>query len=180
MPFYSIDPLPELTGTVRIPIKDFARYEARLGREIRQEVFSKAMPTAGKLVRLYLEKETLQRKIFHRKRFARGWRSVIGNVASSVRVYNREKYASVIEYGRRPGARPPPSAALVPWVRDKLGYRGKQARSVAFLVARKIGERGIPARKVIRDPAVKLKVQKIVTKAVIERLKIAVAKTRAR
>jgi len=178
MPFYSIDPLAEMTRTVRIPISGFARYEAKLGRSIRQEVFGKSMRSAGKLVREYLEAETLKRKIFHRKTFARSWRMVLGNVPSSVRVYNKTYYGSVIEYGRRAGARPPPSHVLVPWVRDKLGVRGKEARTVAFLVARKIGERGIKARPVVRDPKVQAKIQKIVTKSVQERLKAAIARTR--
>jgi hypothetical protein len=43
--------------------------------------------------------------------------------------------------GRRPGKQPP-TAALVPWVRKKLNVEPARARSVAFLVARKIGRRG--------------------------------------
>jgi len=171
-------PLREMTRTVRIPIKGFARYEAKLGLAMRQEVFSKAMPSAGKAVRLLLEKETLKRKIFFRKKFARGWRSVEGMIPSSVRVYNKERYASVIEYGRRAGARQPPSGVLVPWVRTKLGIRGPAAKTVAFLIARKIGERGIPARPVLRDPAVREKIQKVVTRSAQAKLRAAIARMR--
>ena len=69
------------------------------------------------------------------------------------------RYAMSIERGRRPG-KPPPSDALIPWVRLKLretrvSRTGKtrrlkmadsDAKSKAFLVARAIGRRGTPAR----------------------------------
>ena len=47
-------------------------------------------------------------------------------------------YPLVMEYGRRAGARPPPSTAIADWVEDKLGDRG-----LAFVVARSIGRKGI-------------------------------------
>lgn len=57
-------------------------------------------------------------------------------------------YAAVMERGRRRGARMPPVAALVPWVRRKLGIADRRkARSVAFVVARKIRQRGLKARR---------------------------------
>jgi hypothetical protein len=177
-PTYDYVVLREMTRTVRIPISGFARYEKALGLAMRQAVFGKSMRTAGKLVREYMEAETIKRGIFHRKRFARSWRMVIGNVPSSARVYNKMPYASVIEYGRRPNSRRPPVDALVPWVRDKFGVRGKEARSVAFLVARKIGIKGIKARPVARDPKVQAKVMKIVTRTVQEKLRAAIARTR--
>lgn len=177
-PNYDYVVVREMTRTVRIPISGFARYEESLGRAMRQAVFGKAMRTAGKLVREYMEAETLKRQIFHRKRFARGWRMVIGNIPSSVRIYNKMPYASVIEFGRRPNSRRPPVDALVPWVRDKFGVRGKEARSVAFLVARKIGIKGIKARPVARDPKVQAKAMKIVTRTVQEKLRAAIARAR--
>jgi hypothetical protein len=178
MPFYDIDPVPELSRTVQIPISHFAAYEATLGRAMRQEVFSKSMRYVGKEIRLLLEAETLKRKIFWRKKFARGWRSVLGNQSSSVRVYNKAYYARVIEYGRRAGARRPPVDALVPWVRDRFGLRGAAARGMAFVIARKIGERGIKPRFVVRDPAVQAEVREVTAKVVKARLQLAIARVR--
>lgn len=49
----------------------------------------------------------------------------------------RDKIAAVLEEGRRPGARPPPSAPLVPWVRRKLastlgaGLKGAKVTNAA-------------------------------------------------
>lgn len=119
----------------------------------------------------------------------------------------RDEITAVLEDGRRPGSRPPPSSALVPWVRRKLkdavasGLKGarvtkkqgdvfqrkaalilkrggslkglgpkvsgvkketldKAIASVAFLVARSIGRKGIPglhpfesARKLVEENA---------------------------
>ena len=48
--------------------------------------------------------------------------------------------------GRKPG-RQPPSSALEEWVSKKLGVSGKRLKSVAFLVARKIGREGTQSSK---------------------------------
>ncbi len=53
-------------------------------------------------------------------------------------------YGRAVRGGRRPG-RMPPVEPLIPWVIAKLGVPANRARSVAFLVARKIGLRGIKA-----------------------------------
>jgi hypothetical protein len=58
------------------------------------------------------------------------------------RVFDNVPYAMAVEHGRKPGKQPP-TQSLMLWVRRKLGISDeKQARSVAFLVARKIGQRG--------------------------------------
>lgn len=61
-------------------------------------------------------------------------------------------HALYVHEGRSPGKRPPISAIL-PWVERKLGLAGSEARSVAFLVARKVGRRGVSATPFLRDPA---------------------------
>lgn len=61
-------------------------------------------------------------------------------------------HAVNVHEGRSPGSRRPPIAALVPWVERKLGVSGAEARSVAFLVARAIGRRGIRANPFLREP----------------------------
>lgn len=40
----------------------------------------------------------------------------------------------------------PPSSALIPWVMSKLGLAEEAAKSVAFLIARKISKSGTPAQ----------------------------------
>ena len=51
-------------------------------------------------------------------------------------------YGRFVRGGRRPGRRPP-IEALIPWVQKKLGVPASRVRSVAFLIARKIGKKGI-------------------------------------
>lgn len=67
---------------------------------------------------------------------------------------NDAPHAAVIEFGRRPGATPPPVDVIAKWVRRKLGIKGKGSRArirqVAFLIARAIGRRGLPAHAVFR------------------------------
>ena len=65
---------------------------------------------------------------------------VLGVVASSA------PNALFLELGTRPHM--PPVAAIEPWVRAVLGIREpKEAKRVAFLVARKIAREGTPARE---------------------------------
>lgn len=74
-----------------------------------------------------------------------------GSIATALRgaparreavIASSQFYAPLVERGRRPGKRPP-VAALMLWVVRKLGIGdARRARSVAFLIARKIGARG--------------------------------------
>jgi hypothetical protein len=65
-----------------------------------------------------------------------------------------KNYADVIEFGRRPGAKPPPVQPIIDWMKIKpIRLRSKEGgfvkttesgiRSAAFLIARSIGKRGI-------------------------------------
>lgn len=64
------------------------------------------------------------------------------------------KYADVIEKGRRPNSKPPPSDTILQWLKQKpvrlRGPKGgfvksteSQLKSVAYLIARSIGVHGI-------------------------------------
>jgi hypothetical protein len=69
--------------------------------------------------------------------------SLLGSGANLTgRVFNPLPSAPAVETGRKPGKQPPTGSLLL-WVRRKLGVSDeKAARSVAFLVARRIGQRG--------------------------------------
>lgn len=56
-------------------------------------------------------------------------------------IFSSEKYFTVLETGRAPGKRPPISA-IEEWVRNKPIASDINPRSLAFLIARKIGEEG--------------------------------------
>jgi hypothetical protein len=72
------------------------------------------------------------------------------------------RYADVIEYGRRPGAKMPPVAAIEQWIRIKpLKLRNRQGefikatesaiKSAAFAIAKSIGEKGIEGINYYQD-----------------------------
>jgi hypothetical protein len=66
------------------------------------------------------------------------------------RVFNAAGYASVIEYGRRPG-RFPPTAAIVDWAQRRLGLSREEAKRAAFPIARAIAKRGLQPRRTMTD-----------------------------
>jgi len=65
------------------------------------------------------------------------------------RVGTNVVYAPYIEFGRRPGQRMPPPAALQGWA-QRHGIKGENA---GFLVARAIGRHGLKARHVLENAA---------------------------
>ena len=53
-------------------------------------------------------------------------------------------YFKYVDKGRRPGAKPPPVAAIIPWVEAKGIVIGKNTtQQTAFIIARSIGIKGI-------------------------------------
>lgn len=90
-------------------------------------------------------------------------------------LFNDTPYAAVIERGRRPGSRMPPKKAIAEWLEQKLRGRIKnrkkrlaEASSLAYVVARAIGRRGLPAKRILRKT--KRKLNPMVRRAVREAL----------
>lgn len=84
------------------------------------------------------------------------------DLPNGVLFFNQASYAGVIEGGRRAGARMPPVSVIARWVTQKGIARGKEARSIAFVIARKIAKQGWPAppygpMQVVRRVADRLK-----------------------
>lgn len=52
-----------------------------------------------------------------------------------------DSYMDTIEFGRQAGSTPPPSSAMAGWISRHPGFDG-----TPFVLARAIGERGLPAR----------------------------------
>lgn len=51
-------------------------------------------------------------------------------------------YAEVVEKGRTPGKAMPPAGTLVRWIEQKLGVSETMAKSLEFVIRRKIGKKG--------------------------------------
>jgi hypothetical protein len=61
--------------------------------------------------------------------------------AQGLTIFSSKKYFTVLETGRKPGKRPPIDV-IEAWVRAKPITSDISPRSLAFLIARKIGEEG--------------------------------------
>lgn len=70
-----------------------------------------------------------------------------GNVG--VLVGNSAPYAGIIEYGRRKGAKRPPTEPIARWAQRKFGIPYQAAKGIAFVIARRISQRGLLARHVL-------------------------------
>jgi len=99
-----------------------------------------------------------------RRRLHEGGTTDTGRLANSIateeeasgldyRVGTNLNYATAIEYGLPPGTRPDPEA-LQGWVRRKLGVRDpREARSVAYAIAKKIERSGTDAQPYLHPAA---------------------------
>jgi hypothetical protein len=97
---------------------------------------------------LFAERQTRQNAPRDTGALARSISSEVRPLAA--RVFSPLAYATVMEFGRRPGARMPPPEALRGWARRK-GYSGS-----LFVLARAIARRGIKGRFFMRKAAKKL------------------------
>jgi hypothetical protein len=71
--------------------------------------------------------------------------NLVGSVGTPV------EYGIVMEEGRKPGSRMPPVDAIKLWVVRKLGIPPAEADSVAFVIARSIGRKGIKGREYFKE-----------------------------
>jgi len=77
---------------------------------------------------------------------------VINNSEGSEIIYSAP-YSDNVEYGREAGTMPP-VGPIVGWVKRRLGISNeKEARRIAFAVAKSIQKRGIEAARFLRNAA---------------------------
>jgi len=76
--------------------------------------------------------------------------SISYSIVNTTVVINIPEYAIFIENGRRPGSTPPPIAIILRWIqrkrikgRNRVNGRFISNNSLAFMIARAIGRRGI-------------------------------------
>jgi len=99
------------------------------------------------IIVMRLEGEVVQRT----PRGVGGAAGLAGSIFGEVEAYGRQvtgivgtplEYGQVVELGRRPGQRRPPTAALIPWVRSILGVDPRRLEQVAWAVGTKIARKG--------------------------------------
>jgi hypothetical protein len=64
---------------------------------------------------------------------------------NSISIFASE-YWYVVNYGRKPGSKKPPIRPIMEWMKVKgiEGATTKQTKSIAWVIAKKIGDEGIP------------------------------------
>lgn len=62
------------------------------------------------------------------------------------------KYIETISGGREPGLKAPPIARIVGWIEArKIPYKTGRIRSLAYIIAKRIGEQGIKGNNMLTD-----------------------------
>lgn len=84
---------------------------------------------------------------FNTGAYKRAWKTEHFNDHSVV--YNEKPYAAVIEKGRRRGGKFPNIGGLEKWARKRLGVSSKEAKVIAWPIAKEIHRRGLRGRKVL-------------------------------
>lgn len=67
------------------------------------------------------------------------------------RIFNRQRYADVIERGRRKNRKGPPPKEIELWAMRKLGLSKEEAKSASFAISHAIGKRGLKPRHVLKS-----------------------------
>lgn len=146
-------------ATTTVKLADLGSYVTGL-TEDRRKAMIKTVQTECGTLGLALIQQTIDQTHplpVDRATYRRGWKC--RKLDDGASLQNSQAHASIIERGRRPGQRPPPSDTMIGWVHrkgltKKAGLRGKAAkqaeRGMAFVIARAIGRRGLKARWVLK------------------------------
>lgn len=84
-------------------------------------------------------------------------------------VTNDHPAAVVIEHGRRPG-KAPPRDPIAQWARRRLGLSEEEAASVAHVIARAIGRRGLIGRKIMTAPDAQTRIEWLIRDEIVREI----------
>lgn len=134
---------------------DTRRFERDLKREDRTHLHRARVRALTRLASGFREdaaNEIRARGLVDRGRLVQGLAERVNPLKLEARIVGTAKHTRPVLAGRRPGARMPPIKPLQRWARRKLGVPAKEARGVAFLIARAIQRRGIPPQDFVSRP----------------------------
>ena len=129
--------------------KNLGKYEAKIAREL-PRALEKARKTAATkaIAALRNRIQTMDHPPLDRKRYLNGWR-VTSPRWGAIALSNEWIHAQIIETGRAAKSARPPVTAIQAWAVRKLGIPRKDAKRIAFVIARNIGERGLRGRHIL-------------------------------
>lgn len=183
-------------ATIKVDLKNYAAYQMKLGKEMHAAVLRGVRDGAARCIPI-LQAATEQAppasqggapRAFDTGNYKRSWKVV--PTEDGANVFNDAPYASVIEDGRRVGARQPPLSAIEAWARRKLysdsgkgklgpkltpKRRASMAAAAAFPIARAIARRGLKPRGVMNVIAMP-KMTEAMEQSIIKALNAAMAK----
>lgn len=148
-------------ATITVDLPNAGKLFRRLGDQLKPTLLLGARSAAAQMLPIMV-KQTQNappasprgsRGAFNTGDYRRRWKATaqIGGTEGNpgVLVSNSAPYAGVIEYGRRPGSRPPPREPIARWAQRKLGLPYAEARGLSWVIAQRIAKRGLMPRRVL-------------------------------
>lgn len=108
------------------------------------------------LLELYGDEITtiLRKRLKDDNKYATGkaYNEIIKKVTPNSLAIEGWKYIEVISGGREPGKKAPPTRKIEEWIEAKnIKYKRGRLRSLAYIIAKRIGEKGIKGNNMLTD-----------------------------
>lgn len=142
---------------LRLNSQEFARYHQQLADRFRPALVRGAHSGAARCV-AYLVQRTREAPPANPAGVGEGGAVNTGNLLRGWRwkplddgaiVHNLQGYSPIVELGRRAGSKMPPLAAIVPWIRRRLGMTEAEAMEIQYIIRKRIAERGLIGRRIM-------------------------------
>jgi hypothetical protein len=166
-------------AVLRMDPKQFALYQHKLAQRFTPILLRGVQAGAQRVVALMIERTTSAPPAnpagiggggaVNTGDFRRRWRA--RPLPDGAVVTNDHPASPTIEHGRRPGKRPPRDP-IAQWARRRLGLSETEAMSVAFLVARAIGRRGLIGRKIMTAPEAQTRIEWLIRNEIIHEINL--------
>lgn len=143
--------------TRNLTMKGLPGHFRRLSKAVPLEVAKRIVPTAEHFAQ-QMKTKTFMDDVIDKGNYRNAWKSKRLPLYLTAMTYNAVRdqrtgygYSTIVELGRRSGARRPPVTVIRDWIVRRWGYSVEEANKIAFAVATKIGRDGIRPRRVMTD-----------------------------
>lgn len=147
--------------TRNLTMKGLPAHFRRLSTAIPIEVAKRIVPVAEQFAQ-EMKSKTFLDDVIDKGNYQNAWKAKRLPLYLTSMTYNSVRdartgygYSTIVELGRRAGARRPPVRVIRDWIVRRWGYSVEEANKIAGAVATKIGRDGISPRRVMTDgPAI--------------------------